>query len=116
MKTLLLAVNDWDLITDAAGNIALSSEPYALAQDVASAIRLFQGELWYDTVPGIPYFSTILGHAPPVVVFKEYMEAAALTVPGVVSAVCTINSFEGRTVIGQVLFTDSNGATGSVAL
>lgn len=116
MKTLLLAVGDWDLITDTSGNIALASEPYALAQDVASAIRLFRGELWYNVVPGVPYFEEILGQAPPVQVFKEHMIAAALTVPGVVSADCTIENFENRTVVGQVTFRDSTGQTGVVTL
>lgn len=116
MKTLLLAGGDWDLITDSAGNIAVASEPYALAQDVASAIRLFLGELWYNTGPGVPYFSDILGRAPPVQVFKEFMVRAALTVPGVVAADCTIEAFEARTVRGQVTFRDSTGQTGVVAI
>lgn len=116
MNTLLLAVGDWDLVTDAAGNIAMATEPYALAQDVASAIRLFQGELWYNNVPGVPYFAEILGKAPPVQLFKERMVQAALTVPGVVSAECSIDQFEGRTVQGQVTFRDSSGQTGTVAL
>lgn len=116
MKTLLLDVTSWDLVLDSAGNIALASEPYALAQDVASAIKLFQAELWYNTAEGVPYFATVLGKAPPIQVFKAEMVRAALTVPGVVSAECTIKSFEGRTVEGQVTFRDSTGQTGVVAL
>ena len=56
MKTLLLDQTTWDLTLDANNNIALAAEPYAFAQDAASAIRLFQGELWYDTTRGVPYF------------------------------------------------------------
>ena len=66
MKTLLLDVESWDVILDAASNIAIASEPYAVAQDVASAIKLFAGELWYDTTKGVPYFASILGKSPPV--------------------------------------------------
>ena len=65
MKTLLLDRTQWDLVQDANGNIALATEPYARAQDVASACRLFRGELWYDTAAGIPYFEDILGKSPP---------------------------------------------------
>jgi hypothetical protein len=101
---------------DAAGNIAVASEPYSRAQDVASAIRLFLGELWYDDSKGVPYFQQILGRTPPIEIFKEHMVKAALTVPGVVSASCVINSFEGRTVTGAVTFVSDNGTTGTVAI
>lgn len=94
----------------------MARAPYALAQDVASAIKTFLGEVWYNDELGIPYFSQILGHTPPITLFQEYMVTAALTVPGVVSAKCVISAFENRTVTGQVQFTDSNGVTGSVAI
>ncbi len=41
-KTLLLDTDEWDLVLDANGDIALADEPYAISQDVASAIRTFQ--------------------------------------------------------------------------
>lgn len=116
MKTLLLDVTGWDLLTDAAGNIALASEPYARAQDVASALKLFLGELWYDVTKGVPYFEDILGHTPPVTYFQELMVKAALTVPGVTSAECTIQSFENRRVTAQVTFRTTTGQTGTVNL
>lgn len=116
MKTLLLDVTLWDLLLDANGNIAVAAEPYALAQDVASALRLFRGELWYNDAQGIPYFEDILGHTPPVTYFQELMVRAALTVPGVVSAECTIEAFEQRTVTGQVTFRTTTGQIGTVAL
>lgn len=116
MKTLLLDNTEWDLLLDAAGNLAIAIDPYALAQDVASALKLFAAELWYDTSKGIPYFQDVLGRTPPVTFFQELMVAAAMSVPGVVSAECTIQAFENRTVTGQVLFRTSTGQTGSVSL
>lgn len=116
MKTLLLDVSGWDLLTDAAGNIAFAQAPYQFAQDVASALRTFLGEVWYDASQGIPYFSEILGHTPPITYFQELMVQAAKTVPGVVSAECTIQGFENRKVTGQVTFTTDSGLTGSVGL
>lgn len=130
MKTLLLDVSTWDYVVDAAGNWAVADEPYALAQDVSSACRLIRGELWYDTSQGIPYLnlngglggpnnnSNVLGQTPPISLLQEYLVQAALTVPGVVSAVAVIQSFDAasRQVIGQVQFTDSNGNTGVVTL
>lgn len=106
----------WDLLLDSSGNIALADRPYALAQDVASAIRTFLGECYYDTTLGVPYFTQILGHAPPLTLLKARLVAAALTVPGVVSAICTISAFAGRTVTGQVSFIDDGGLAQSVNL
>lgn len=109
MRTLLLAAETWDLSIDAAGNIALAAEPYGMAQDAASAIRLFQGELYFDTRPGIPYLPEILGEAPPISLMKAWFVRSAMTVPGVVSAVAYISEWTDRTVRGQVQVTDSNG-------
>jgi hypothetical protein len=116
MKTLLLDLTFWDLLTDAAGNIAVAEDPYAIAQDVASAVRTFLGEVWYDTSLGVPYFQQILGKTPPLTVFQELIVQAALTVPGVATAECTISAFEDRRVTGQVTFTTTRGQTGTVAL
>src|SRR6185436_16792249 len=101
-NTLLLVTDAWDLCLNANGDIAMATPPYARAQDVASAIRLFQGELWWNVSPGVPYFETILGHTPPVSYFESEMVRAALTVPGVVAAQCTIEGIDARTLSGQV--------------
>lgn len=100
----------WDLALDTSGNIAVASEPYALAQDVASACRTYLGEVYYDTTQGIPYSTEILGEPPPVELLRAQLVAAALTVPGVVSAQVFL-TFVGRAVGGQVQFTDVNGTT-----
>lgn len=113
--SMLLVTDAWDICLDAAGNIALAKPPYARAQDVASAIRLFQGEGWWDTRPGVPYFTNILGHAPPVSYFEAEMRRAALTVPGVTSAECIIEGVDARTISGQVTFT-ADGQTQTVQL
>ena len=113
-KTLLLDRTVWDLVLDSNGNIALASPPYALEQDVASAVRLFLGELWYDTTKGIPYFEEILGQLPPVSLLNAYIETSALSVPGVISARCIISSFQDRSVSGEIQFIDDSGIGGSV--
>jgi len=109
-STLLLDTGTWDLAVDAAGNIAVARAPYALAQDTASAIRLFQGELYFDTTKGIPYFAQIFGRAPPLPLVKAYFVNAALTVPGVVSAKCFFTSWADRGLRGQVQITDASGS------
>ena len=109
MRTLLLDTQRWDLCIDNDGNIAVASEPYALAQDAASACRLVLGECWYDTTRGIPFFDRILGHPPSLPYIKGVMAEAAAGVPGVVAAACFISSVEGRVVTGQVQITDDAG-------
>ncbi len=115
MKTLLLDRDAWDLVLNASGNIALASDPYSISQDVASAIKLFKSELWYDTTKGIPYFQQILGQWPPLSLVRSFIETAALTVPEVVTAQCLIVSFTDRTITGQVQVTDINSTTQTVS-
>lgn len=109
MDTLLLDLDTWDLVVDASGNLAVASDPYSVAQDVASAIRTFIGECWYNTTRGIPYFEQVLGHLPPLNVLKTLIVNEAATVPGCTNPVVFITSFAGRKIGGQVQFTDSNG-------
>ncbi len=116
MKTLLLDQVEWDLVKDAFGNIAAATDPYALAQNVATACRLFIGELWYNTAAGIPYFENILGHNPPIEYIESQLIGAANTVAGVSSAKAIITGIVGRKVTGQVTFKDSTGATQIVQL
>ena len=112
--SLALDRTTWDLLSDAAGNIATVTPPYSTAQDVACAIRLFQGELWYDTTKGVPYFSQILGQAPPTAFIKSSLVTAALTVPDVATAKAFLQRVSGRQVQGQVQVTDINGVTTAV--
>lgn len=124
MRTLLLTYPDWDITLDSKGDIALApqevngrpvGDAYAQAQDAASAIRLFQGELQYDTEQGIPYWEQILGRLPNVPLMTAYFERAALTVPGVAQARAFIDSVADRRVTGQVQIINSEGVGAAAA-
>src|ERR1700722_15545790 len=110
-QTLLLDSLAWDLVLDGQGNIAIASEPYALAQDAASECKLFAGEAFYDTGRGIPYWGQILGLRPPLSLFRAYLVQAALLVPSVIKAAAFFSSFTDRTLSGQVQVTDNAGIT-----
>lgn len=99
------------MVADVNGNIAMAKPPYALAQDAASAIKLFKGDYYYNTTLGIPYFEQILGKNPPVQLMKTQFQNAALTVPEVVKAVCYLSAIDHGKVSGQVQIKDSNGKT-----
>jgi hypothetical protein len=118
VQTLLLDTRAWDLCLDAKGNIAVASEPYAQAQDVASAIRLFLAECYYDTTRGVRYFQDILGKTPPLPLLKAELTYAAQTVPGVTDARAFIQVTPDRVVTGQVQCTSAAGGfavTGAIS-
>lgn len=116
MDTLYLRPETWDLTLDINGNIAYAKDPYAKAQDVASAIKLFQGELYYDTEKGIPYFDEILGKKQSFALYKKRLEDAALSVPDVIRAQAGIVLHDERAISGAVKFTDRNGKTYEIEL
>ena len=112
MQTLLLNRDDWDLCIDASGDIAVASEPYSQVQDVASAARLFVGELYYGPAArGIPYFEEALGQPVPTQLLKSRLVAAAVAVPGVRSARCFLTSVTGRAIGGQIQIETDAGAS-----
>lgn len=115
MDTLLLDTSLWDLFLDASGNIAVATEPYAIAQDVASAIKLFLGELYYDETKGLPYFDQILGEYPPASLVQAQVVAAALTVPDVVKARCVGLELSNRGLSGTVEVIDTTGVAQNVS-
>ena len=113
--TLLLDTDNWDLVVDANGNIALATEPYSLAQDAASAIKTFLGECYWDTTVGVPWKQQILGQTPTLALLKAQLEAAAETVPDVVKAQVFISSLTARAVSGQVQVTSATTGQTSAA-
>lgn len=108
-QSLLLDVDVWDVLADINGNIAVASDPYRIAQDVATEARLFKGEYWYDTTLGIPYFQQVLGRFPPAPLLKRLYVNAAKAVVGVVSAQFFISAIVGRKLTGQIQSTDQTG-------
>ena len=114
-NTLLLDQTAWDLVLDVNGNIALAGVPYSIAQDVASAVRTFLGECWYNTDLGLPYWQQILEDLPPLPFISQKIVTTALTVPNVVSAQVTFTSFNNRELAGQILIIDTDGAANNVA-
>jgi hypothetical protein len=114
-SSLFLDINSWDNTVDVNGNIAVAGPPYSQAQDASSAIRTWLGEVYYNTVDGVPYQSILGEGAPNVPLLKAQLVTAAKSVPGVVSAVVFIQSITQRNVSGQVQITNSSGQTATAA-
>ena len=120
MNTLLLDPQTWDLTTDATGNIAVASDPLSIAQDVASACRLFQGELWYDTTQGMPYFQSVLGKSPPLSFIAAKLQGEGSRVPEVVSIKVALNPVGSDRILnkpaGTLTITDNRGTTTTIGI
>jgi hypothetical protein len=111
MNSLYLNPQTWDLAVDSSGSIAVCSDPYALAQNAATACRTFLKDCYYDQTIGVPYLQNILGQLPTLQYVKAQLVSAAEAVPGVESAQVFITSFANRQIAGQIQVTDSAGTT-----
>ncbi len=112
MNTLFLNPATWDLMVDAEGNIAMAGDPYAIAQDVASACRLWSGEARYDTTRGIPYENSILGKLPPMSLLASWYQKEAETVPEVAKVQVFLDfDHSSRRLGGQLQITTESGET-----
>lgn len=108
--TLLLDRTPWDLAIDAAGNIALATEPYSQTQDAASAVRVFLGEAYLDTSLGVPYFTEVLGRFQPTQIFRARAQQQAIQeTPGVIDATAILTANTDRTLTGQIQIKTTSG-------
>ena len=109
MRTLTLDLEDWDLTLDAAGRIATSSGPYAIAQNVANAVRLFTNDAWYNPRRGIPHFTVDLSLMPTASVVRSRIRKAAMGVEGVAAANVEIFAYTDRVLTGNIALTTNTG-------
>jgi hypothetical protein len=110
-NTLQLS-SSWDLQLDGSNNIDVQQGSAAIAQDVASAIQTYQGEVWFDTTQGIPYFAKVLDQSFSPSFFALLYNNAALTVPNVAAVQTAFNSLgPSRTLTGTIEVIDTTGKT-----
>lgn len=108
--TLYLQPDSWDITLDSSGRIARSTQAYAIAQNVANAVRLFTGEAFFAMDEGIPHFDIELGKTRPALsVLRARMREAALNVEGVLDAQITLDDVQDRKLTGEILLTVADG-------
>lgn len=107
--TLLLVPEKWDLQLDAGGGIAATQGAYAIAQNVANAIRLFTHDAYYDEEKGIPHFALELKAHPALSVLRSRCKEAAEKVVGVKNAEILDLSINDRALSGVIRLTLKNG-------
>ena len=111
MSTFLLDPETWDLVVDQFGNFAQATGGLDLAQDVASEVRTYLGECWYDNTRGMPYFQSIWGKNPSSAFIRSNIERCALTIAGVTGATVTSLQIQNRQLTGTILITSTTGQT-----
>ena len=108
--TLYLQPDSWDITLDSSGRISRSTQAYAIAQNVANAVRLFTGEAFFAMDEGIPHFDIELGKTRPALsVLRARMREAALNVEGVLDAQITLDDVQERKLTGEILLTVADG-------
>ena len=108
--TLYLRPDTWDITLDSSGRIARSTQAYAIAQNVANAVRLFTGEAFFAMDEGIPHFDIELGKTRPALsVLRARMREAALNVEGVLDAQITLDDVQDRKLTGEILLIVADG-------
>lgn len=106
MKTWKLD-KDWDVGLDDLNNIAMVDGNDRLAQDVASSVRVFKGELPFDVDRGVAY------DKPDEVrnTLKNDMNEQALLVDGVSDSITVFNNLTDRLLNVTIYATNEEGET-----
>ena len=104
-KTIALRNDTWDMFIDEYGNIALKEGNSQLAQDVASSVRVFMGEMEFDKNRGVLY------NRPEQIrqTLKDDIKKQALLINGVNEAVVVFERIDDRTANVVIYATNENG-------
>lgn len=123
--TLALVESTWDLDLDARGDLRTVGDAtpgtntgpgMRLAQDVASRVRAWRGEVWFNRQQGVDY-PRYLGQAPAMAQLRADFQSEALQVPLCASALADFTLDRATRGVGGVLYlTDLNGYTAQVTV
>lgn len=122
----LALTTDWDLDLDDQGDIRTVGDAtisdvqtgpgMRLAQDVATRLRAWRGEVWFDVTQGIDY-PRYLGLAPSVIQLRADYQSEALLVPLCATALADLSlTRPGREVGGTIYLSDLSGYAAEVAV
>ena len=117
MKTLFLNTDTWDLAIDTSGNIAIATDTYQQAQDIASSCRVFYGDDYYNKTDGIPYLESIMGKSDyPISLYQRHIHDRSMMVSGVVSVDVKLEPLKNRIMSGAIEFTNEQNMRGTIGL
>lgn len=104
MKTIALD-NSWDISIDSIGNLASLEGNDRLAQDVASSVRVFKGELPFDIERGVNYDKPDENRET----LNYEMNEQAQLVEGVADSVVIFEELKDRTLKPVIYVTNEDG-------
>lgn len=112
-QSIPLDLASWDIVLDEYGDLSLGSEDASIAQDVASAIRTFQGECRYNQQLGMPYFQSILWQYPPGSLVVASIQKQAFTIDLVTGCIVPSLNLDATTrkLSGIAIITTSTSST-----
>lgn len=111
--SLFLNQVSWDLELDDFRNIKTINLSDAIAQNVATRVRVFKGGEYFDADIGIPYFNVIEKNLP-INFLSALIEQESLKVDHVVSSRAELSLDNSRLVTGSLLFTDDLGGENAI--
>ena len=111
MKTLYLDPDTWSPVLNSEGGLAVATDQYRIAQDVATSVRVFLGECFYDTTRGVPYTTQILDVSTNLELVRSELIKAAELIESVYKAEVYFTDFTNRSLSGQIQITDTSGST-----
>jgi len=127
MDTLAIDVSLWDLDVDSRGNIRTVGDAtpqsdqtgpgMRLAQDVATRVQAWRGEVYFDTTQGIDY-PVHFGGPPNLSLLQSVFNTEALKVPLCATALAQFTFAAGakRVIGGTLTVSDIAGNGGQVSL
>lgn len=90
--------DSWDIELDDNGNFALKEGQEQIAQDVATAVKIYKGEYVFDINRGVP-FNDVLGERLNQALIQEYMNKEAKRINGVLNTTVIFNDFDSSRVL-----------------
>ena len=108
-RTLSLDNATWDLYLDDLGNIATKSDKEQISQDVASSVRVWEGEDIWNVDRGLPYKHLIMGKNATQSNISAYMNKEAKRIEGVKKTTLAILGNENRTQTIDLIITTEDG-------
>ena len=119
MTTLALDNSTWDLTVGLDGDfLAHTDEVRQSAQDVATSVRVWNGEYIYDRSRGMPYLESIMGKPFYPALFAHYATIEAVRIPTVASIAVNFESFsaEDRKLVLDIVIATKTGETANVTI
>lgn len=117
-RTLYLDPDKWDIELNSNGDLKLAKSPYADAQNVANAIRLFTRDAFLAQKKGVPHFDLDLAHMPAFSAVRAVYRKNARAVENIRDVV--INNLrvdnDTRTLNGVIIATTEDGENVSVEI